>query len=468
MERILVVEDERSLRIVLERDLARKGFTVDAASTIAEAEEFLNERSYAMAFFDIVLPDGSGLDLLEKVRKRPDAPSVVVMTAEATMSNAIQAMQKGAFDYLTKPFDLEEVEILVDRVLEYRRMARELADLKSGEPGAAAPDEIIGRAPGMQEVFKLIGRAANTDATILITGPTGAGKELVARALTRNSHRAAGPFITVNCAAIPKDLLESELFGHVKGAFTGATEDRKGKFVAADGGVILLDEIGDMPPDLQAKMLRVLQEKEFYPVGSTKPVTIDVRVLASTNRNLAEDVSDGRFREDLYHRINVIHIHLPPLSERKQDIPLLVEHFLGKTATAFGEERKKIAPAALDALKAYGWPGNVRELENVVRRAVIMAPGDTITLDSLPQEIGGGVGKRDGASVSLSQIVEEMAGGADEGAVYSGVIGKVEKALIESALKRCGGSRSAAAKFLGINRNTLAKKINEFGLNQAD
>ncbi|MGK7346348.1 MAG: sigma-54-dependent transcriptional regulator [Candidatus Nitrospinota bacterium M3_3B_026] len=461
-KKILVLDDERTLRIVLSRDLARRDFHVDTAETVAEAEELLNEGGYSLAFVDIVLPDGSGLDLLEKIRKRPAAPSVVMMTAEATMGNAIKAMQKGAFDYLTKPFDLDEVEILVDRVMEYRRMARELAELKSAEP-AAPGDEIVGRSPAMQEVFKLIGRAAGADATVLITGPTGAGKELVARALSANSPRAGGPFVTVNCAAIPKDLLESELFGHVKGAFTGAVEDKTGKFQAASGGVILLDEIGDMPADLQAKMLRVLQDGELYSVGGTRPVRVDVRVLAATNRDLASDVAAGRFREDLYHRLNVIHISLPPLRKRTEDIPLLTEHILSKIARAFNEKPKTVTPQAMELLAVHDWPGNVRELENVLRRAVIMSPGGAITLDSLPPELGGVAGGPDRGG-DLKRAVQRAAAAAGEGKVYYEVVGRVEKALIEDALRKTGGARVPAARLLGMNRNTLTKKIRELGV----
>ncbi|MBI4667435.1 MAG: sigma-54-dependent Fis family transcriptional regulator [Nitrospinae bacterium] len=459
--RILVVDDESSLRFVLSRGLTRKGYVVDAASTVAEAGEFLNEYPYFLAFVDIMMPDGSGLDLLESIKRRPNAPSVVVMTAEATMKNAIEAMQKGAFDYLTKPFDLNEVALLAQRVGEYRKMAGELAQLKSAEPVKSSPDEIIGRAPSMQDVFKLIGRAANSDATVLITGPTGSGKELVARALHQNSARAREPFITVNCAAIPHDLLESELFGHVKGAFTGAVEDQKGKFLAANGGAILLDEVGEMPLSLQAKMLRVLQEREFYPVGATRPVKIDVRVIASTNRNLATEVAEGKFREDLYHRLNVVRIALPPLSERLPDIPALARHFLSKIARTFNEKQKMLAPAAMDALTRYNWPGNVRELENVIRRGALMAPGDTITVEDLPPEI---TGAKDGRKPeeSLSRLTMELMESAPEGQVYDTVISLVEKTLIEHALKKADGVQTHAAKLLGVNRNTLMKKIGEY------
>lgn len=458
--RILVMDDEPGMRFVLSRGLSRHGYEVDTASNIDEARELLNEHTYFLAFFDIILPDGSGLDFLDSVKKRLNAPSIVVMTAEATMNNAVKAMQKGAFDYLTKPLDLDEVEALVERIVEYRDMSLELENLKTGEPVVSAPDELIGRSPAMQEVFKLIGRSANTDTTILITGPTGSGKELVARALHHNSSRVKGPFITVNCAAIPHDLLESELFGHTKGAFTGATGDSKGKFLAADGGAILLDEVGDMPLALQAKMLRVLQEKEFYPVGSIRSVRCDVRVLASTNRDLSADVESGSFREDLYHRLNVVRIDLPHLRDRKEDVPQLAEHFLGKIAQTFNDKPKSMAPAVKEALLAYDWPGNVRELENIVRRAVLMAPGEMIMIDHLPPEFGGEQHGRFNND-SLDNVVKGIMARAKAGEVYGTVISAVERALIENALKREGGVQIRAAKLLGLNRNTLTKKIND-------
>lgn len=460
--RILVIDDEESIRFILSRGLARAGYEVDTAETLADAGELLNEGGYFLVFLDIVLPDGSGLDLLDTIRKQPGGPYVVVMTAEATMKNAIAAMQKGAFDYITKPFDLDVVNILVERVAEYKTMSEELARLKSGGASAPAKEILVGRSAPMQEMFKLIGRAAGSGATVLITGPTGSGKELVARALHASSGRGAGPFVTVNCAAIPGELLEAELFGHVKGAFTGATEDRQGKFAAARGGTLLLDEIGDMPMALQAKMLRVLQEKEFYPVGSPKPVVSDARVLASTNQNLSGAVAEGRFREDLYHRLDVVRIQTPPLAERKADIPLLVEHFLEKIAASLNESPKKVGPGVVEALMGHDWPGSVRELENVVRRAVIMAPGDTITLNDIPAQMGGAGAAAD-APESLRRAALEIARSAPEGQIYDTVIRQVEKALIENALAQAGGVRTKAARALGLNRNTLQKKIEELG-----
>ena len=462
-ERILVLDDEDALRLVLSRSLERKGYEVDTAESVEEARELLNEHGYSIGFFDIALPDGSGLDLLDSVKKRPNPPSVVIITAEATMKNAIEAMRRGAFDYLVKPFDLDEVEALTVRIMEYRRMAEELARLKSTRPAAQPAGEIIGRSPALQEVFKLIGKLADSDVTALITGPTGSGKELIAGALHQNSPRAKHPFISVNCAAIPGDLLESELFGHVKGAFTGAVDDHKGKFASAGAGTIFLDEVGELPLSLQAKLLRVLQEREFYPVGSARPVRAEARVLAATNRDLSAEVAGGRFREDLYHRINVARIELPPLSQRKGDIPALVGHFLEQTAIAVGAEPKSVSPSAMNVLAGYDWPGNVRELSNTIRRAALMAPGSVITVDDIPPEIGG----RKGATLpddTLARSVRELMELSAEGEIYDAVIKRVEKTLIENALRKTGGVQAHAAKLLGLNRNTLMKKISEFDI----
>ncbi|MBF0171577.1 MAG: sigma-54-dependent Fis family transcriptional regulator [Nitrospinae bacterium] len=466
--RVLVVDDEPSLRFVLSRGLGKLGYQVELAERFSEGMAALEAGGYDVAFFDIVMPDGSGLDLLTRTLELHDPPSVVVMTAEATMKNAVEAMRRGAFDYLTKPFDLKEVESLVARIVEYRRQVRSSrTGAQKTKPVAAG--EIVGRSPAMQEVFKLIGRAANSDATILVTGPTGAGKELVARALWSNSPRADAPFVTVNCAAIPGQLLESELFGHMKGAFTGAHEDRKGKFAQAHGGVILLDEVGDMPLSLQAKMLRVLQEREVYPVGAVRSTKIDVRVVAATNRDLAADVAEGRFREDLYHRLNVVPIQLPPLSRRKEDIPALVEHFLEKIAAAFNEPRKSVTPEAMEALQNQPWPGNVRELENAVRRAVLMAPGATISRENLPADpVAFPAGWGEGAPLptTLEQAVVAAMAGIPDGDLHHRIVGRVERALIEEALRRTGGVQTKAATLLGVNRNTLMKKVAEMGLRE--
>ena len=384
-KRILVVDDEPGLRFLLAKGLEKSGYSVDTVGTIGEARKKLADVDYFCAFFDINLPDGSGLDLVGETFAQKNGPAVVVMTAEATMKNAIEAMQKGAFDYITKPFDLSGAEELLKRIIAYKNSERHVAEQEDHTP-LTLPGELVGRASAMQRVFKIIGRAADSDATTLITGPTGSGKELVAHAFHKNSSRADKPFITVNCAAIPNNLLESELFGHVKGAFTGAIGEKKGKFALAGSGVILLDEVGETPIELQAKLLRVLQEREFYPVGGTASVKVDLRILAATNRDLADDVEKGRFREDLYHRLNVVNVTLPSLDERKEDIPLLVSYFLAKIAATFNEPPKKATAEVLESLMKRKWPGNVRELENVTRRAVIMAPGSVISIEDIKEQ----------------------------------------------------------------------------------
>ncbi len=464
--RILVVDDEESIRIVLSGGLERGGYQVDSAGSVEEARELLNENRYFLVYLDITLPDGSGFDLLESIKKRSSPPSVVIMTAQATMKNAISAMREGAFDYITKPFDIDEIEILTQRIVDYRKMSNELSRLKTSTT-QAPEDEIVGRSPAMQEVFKLIGRSANSEVNILITGPTGAGKELIARALHNSSDRADKPFVAINCAAIPAELLESELFGHVKGAFTGAEDDKPGKFEIAGEGSVLLDEVGDMPLKLQAKMLRVLQDKEFYPVGGARPLQSKARVIASTNRDLGADIASGRFREDLYHRLDVVRIHLPPLNERKSDIPLLVESFLRKTARTLNEETKSVSPDVIKALMDHDWKGSVRELENVIRRSIIMAPGETITIDDIPEDISGPSGKRTSGrsrNRELARLIRQLQKNAPHGSAYAEVIGEVEKVLIENALAAENNVQAKAAKALGLNRNTLAKKITELDI----
>jgi len=457
---ILVVDDEESVRFVLSRGLEAKGALVHTADNFTKAADRLTGLEYDIVFLDINLPGGSGFDLFGQAGIGPRPPSVVVMTADATMQNAVTAMRRGAFDYITKPFDMDMVEILVSRILEYRAMSAELGALRSRRE-VGDPEEMVGKSSAMQSLFKFMGRAADSTDTVLVTGPTGSGKELVARALHFQSRRAAAPFVTVNCAAVPSELLESELFGHMKGAFTGAVESREGKFAAAGEGSILLDEIGDMPLPLQAKMLRVLQEREYYPVGSSRPRRTLARVIASTNKNLEEETRAGRFRDDLFHRLNVLSAQAPTLDERKDDIPILVESFLARAARTLGEQPKRANPEVIEAFMARSWPGNVRQLENAVRRAVALAPGDTITLEDIPFEAGGRGVAEPGGAVSLEAAAGALYPDIARGAVYETVIRRVEKALIETAMRRCGDVQSKAAEELGLNRNTLAKKIAE-------
>jgi two-component system, NtrC family, nitrogen regulation response regulator GlnG len=390
------------------------------------------------------------------------------MTAHGTMETAIQAMQRGAYDYLTKPFDLDEVLLLAERALEARRLTQEVARLRTGLQEVREFSALIGRHPRMQDVYKTIGRIAGTDVTVLLRGESGTGKELVARAIHHYSRRAGRPFVAVSCAAIPGTLLESEMFGHERGAFTDAKERRLGKFELAHGGTLYLDEIGDMPLELQTKLLRALQERTIERLGGHEPIRIDVRVLAATNRELEALMRDGRFREDLYYRLNVVTLNLPPLRERRRDIALLVEHFLAKYAAELGE--CGVAPEALDRLVGHDWPGNVRELENVVQRAMVMATGGVILPEHLPI---GPVSAAASVAVdaSLEEIIErklvECVRGLREHAsanLYDLMVGLVEKPLLRAVLRETGGNQVRAAQILGINRNTLRKKLTEHGI----
>jgi len=385
-ERILIVDDDESVRWVLKKALEKDGLEAVLANDAAEAFLRLQDGDIAVVLMDIRMPGMSGLDALEKVRKEGRNVSVIIMTAQATMQNAIEAMRRGAYDYITKPFDLDEVTILVKKALDVRHLSQEVDTLRA-EVREKYEEGLVGGTSAMQEIYKTIGRVAESDATVLIHGESGTGKELVARAIHYHSKRAGRPFVAVNSAAIPSELLESELFGHEKGAFTGAVARKMGKFEAAAGGTLFLDEIGDMSLSLQGKLLRVLQEREFERVGGTEPIRTDVRVIAATHHTLEKMVRENRFREDLFYRLNVIQINIPPLRKRKDDIIPLAEHFLRKYQDGRGAAKKVFTPETLKALRAYDWPGNVRELENAVQRAVTLAQGDKIFPDALPPQI---------------------------------------------------------------------------------
>ena len=465
---ILVADDEDSLRWVLEKGLRGAGYDVTAVKDGAAAVRAVETTAFDLVFLDVRMPGMDGLAALARMREiRADA-CVVVMTAHGTMETAIQAMQRGAYDYLTKPFDLDEVLLLAERALEARRLTQEVARLRTGLQEVREFSALIGRHPRMQDVYKTIGRIAGTDVTVLLRGESGTGKELVARAIHHYSRRAGRPFVAVSCAAIPGTLLESEMFGHERGAFTDAKERRLGKFELAHGGTLYLDEIGDMPLELQTKLLRALQERTIERLGGHEPIRIDVRVLAATNRELEALMRDGRFREDLYYRLNVVTLNLPPLRERRRDIALLVEHFLAKYATELGE--CGVAPEALDRLVGHDWPGNVRELENVVQRAMVMATGGVILPEHLPI---GPVSAAASVAVdaSLEEIIErklvECVRGLREHAsanLYDLMVGLVEKPLLRAVLRETGGNQVRAAQILGINRNTLRKKLTEHGI----
>src|SRR2546423_1107692 len=380
--RILIADDEDSLRWVLEKGLRQAGYEVTAVKDGAAAIRAVEDEAFDLIFLDVRMPGMDGLTVLGKMRERRADACVVVMTAHGTMETAIQAMQRGAYDYLTKPFDLDEVLLLAQRALEAARLTQEVARLKTGMQEVREFSALIGRHPRMQEVYKTIGRIAGSDVTVLLRGESGTGKELVARAIHHYSRRAGRPFVAVSCAAIPGTLLESELFGHERGAFTDAKERRLGKLELAHGGTFYLDEVGDMPLDLQTKLLRALQERTIERVGGNESIRVDVRVLAATNRDLEVLMKEGKFREDLYYRLNVVTLNLPPLRERRRDIPLLVEHFLAKHVEELGE--RGVAPEALDRLVGYDWPGNGREPENVVQPALVMATARGIPHEHLP------------------------------------------------------------------------------------
>jgi two-component system, NtrC family, nitrogen regulation response regulator GlnG len=466
--RILVADDEDSLRWVLEKSLRQAGYDVTAVKDGQAAIRAWGAEPFDLAFLDIRMPGVDGLTVLARLRERHPDALLIVMTAHGTMDTAIQAMQRGAYDYLAKPFDLDEVVLLAERALSARRLTQEIARLRTGLSEVWEFGALIGRHPRMQDVYKTIGRIAGSDVTVLLRGESGTGKELVARAIHHYSRRAGRPFVAVSCAAIPATLLESELFGHERGAFTDAKERKLGKLELAHGGTFYLDEVGDTPVELQSKLLRALQERTIERIGGQEPIRIDVRVLAATNRDLEALMRDGRFREDLYYRLNVVTVNLPPLRERRRDIPLLVEHLLAKHAAELGE--RGMAPEALDRLVGYDWPGNVRELENVVQRAMVMATSGVILPEHLP------IGPVSAAAsvaidATLEEIIEkkllECVRGLRERAsanLYGLMVGLVEKPLLRAVLRETHGNQLRAAQILGINRNTLRKKLTEHGI----
>jgi two-component system nitrogen regulation response regulator GlnG len=470
-EHILVVDDEDSIRWVLSRGLARRGWHVHSAEDGQAALRRLAEHDYDLLFLDVRLPDIDGLTLLDRIRAQPHPPMVVVMTAQGTVDTAINAMKKGAFDYIVKPFDLEDVVALAQQALRARAVA---ADAVSPVPielrDSLHASGLVGRSEPMQQVYKLIGMVADRDVTVLIEGESGTGKELIARAIHRHSKRGKRPFVTVNCAAIPHELLESELFGHEKGSFTGATATTIGKFQQADGGTLFLDEIGDMDLNLQAKLLRVLQEKEFHRVGGRDPLRVDVRIIAATHRNLALAVTQKTFREDLYYRLNVVPIYVPPLRERREDIPLLIDYFLRRFESELGTGAKVLSDEARELLLSYHWGGNVRELENVIKRAMVLTTSRVILPQHLPEPLRGGVKAEDEAHL-LRRLVERQARAlllaaqrAGSGDIYHAILHEVERSLLQVILDATDGNQVRTADLLGINRNTLRKKIRALGI----
>ena len=456
---VWIIDDDRSIRWVLEKALLREDIPCMTFSSASDALRELERSIPAAVLSDIRMPGVSGLELLQALKERLPKVPVIIMTAYSDLDSAVAAFQGGAFEYLPKPFD-------VDQALELVRRA--LAENASRDVPAAsdAPvPEILGQAPAMQEVFRAIGRLSQSHATVLITGESGSGKELVARALHRHSPRASGPFIALNTAAIPKDLLESELFGHERGAFTGAAAQRRGRFEQADGGTLFLDEIGDMPAELQTRLLRVLSDGQFYRVGGHTPIKVNVRVIAATHQDLEVRVREGLFREDLFHRLNVIRLRLPPLRERREDIPLLVRHFMQKSARELGMETKGVSEAAMKTLVNLPWSGNVRQLENVSHYLTVMAPGQVVEVGDLPADLMQGTVEQPGGDWLQGLAAEAGARLArGEAAILDDLTQAYEKTLIEVALRHTGGRRIEAAHLLGWGRNTLTRKIHELGM----
>ncbi|MCI0407082.1 MAG: sigma-54 dependent transcriptional regulator, partial [Acidobacteria bacterium] len=450
---ILVVDDEESIRWALSKALEREGYRVVLAADGAEGLKRATESRIDLVLMDIKMPGPDGLEMLPRIKEvRPDLP-VIIMTAFGTLQAAVQAMKRGAYDYITKPFDFGELSILVRRAFEVRDLTEQLARIEAGVGQAFDFGGVVGLCPGMQQIFKLVGKMAASDLTVLIKGESGTGKELLAKAIHYNSRRLARPFVAINCAAIPRDLLESELFGHEKGAFTGASALRRGKFELAEGGTLFLDEVGDMDLALQAKILRVLQERQFERVGGERPLSADVRVIAATNHDLETAVTQKGFREDLYYRLNVVAITLPPLRERTEDIPLLVDHFLRMFAEEQGEEVKTVSPEALEMMIAYSWPGNVRELENAVKRACVLAATSLILPEHLPvalaqmKETGAAGGSsldrtlHQGIAAELQRLKQDK-----DGQIYPHFLSALERSLLVQVLERTGGNQLRAAE----------------------
>jgi two-component system nitrogen regulation response regulator GlnG len=456
---VWLVDDDASIRWVLERALRNDGMTARAFEAAEPALDALRREAPDVLITDIRMPGASGLDLLRRIREQRPALPVIVMTAHSDLGSAVSAYEGGAFEYLPKPFDIDQAVALV-------RRAASAGLPGSGAGGGERIPELLGRAPAMQQVFRAIGRLARSSVTVLITGESGTGKELVARALHEHSPRAGKPFIALNTSAIPTDLLESELFGHERGAFTGADTQRRGRFEQADGGTLFLDEIGDMSVSLQTRLLRVLAEGEFYRVGGQTPIRVDVRVIAATHQDLEERLTRGLFREDLYHRLNVIRVELPPLRARGEDIPDLLHHYLQVAARELGVEPKGLAPEALARLTSHSWPGNVRELVNLCRRLSVLAPGSEVHVADLPQQIAAALAAPAPAdwTTRLGSWAEgQLTAGAAP--LLDAALPQLERVLIRVALKRTQGHRQEAAKLLGWGRNTLTRKLKELGMN---
>ncbi|MCX7718886.1 MAG: sigma-54 dependent transcriptional regulator [Candidatus Sumerlaeaceae bacterium] len=470
--RVLVVDDEASMRFLLREVMSREGYLVEEAADGAEAVQKVREGFFELVVLDVKMPGMGGLEALAEIKRVRPATVVVMITAYGSREIALEAVRRGAYDYFTKPFEVHEMRIVVRRALEKQQLLSRLSALEDRLVRRASFDRIIGASPAMREVFDAMEKVIPNDVTVLITGESGTGKELVAQAVHYHSSRKSRAFVSVNCAAIPETLLESELFGHEKGAFTGAVGSKPGRFEAADGGTLFLDEIGDMPLGLQSKMLRVLQEGEVMRVGGRDPIRVNVRVVAATNQNLAEKVEAREFRLDLYYRLNVFPIHLPPLRRRREDIPLLVEHFIGMYNPRLNKQVTGVSPEALSALLDYPWPGNVRELENVIQRAMIIASGTHLTPAELPPGLLAAAARRapdaeDAAAPLIPAITDDELVGDFSVPLQQRVeqlSEELEKKIIRAALVRANYHRQATADLLGISRKSLHNKMVKYGL----
>lgn len=467
---ILVADDEESMRWVLEKSLKKQGLHVDLAENGLQARQLFRKKSYDIALLDIKMPGLQGLELLRLMQEESPSTLVVIMTAEATMENAVTAMKYGAFDYLTKPFDLDALEAILIKARNTARISGQLDRLRDEIQHQNSPGhKIVGNSHKMQEVYKTLGRIAMSDVTVLVTGESGTGKELIARAVHSNSARLGKPFIALNCAAIPHDLLESELFGHERGAFTGATERKAGKFEQAEGGTLFLDEIGDMPLELQAKLLRVLQEKEITRTGGNHTLPVDVRIVAASNQNLIDMVREKTFREDLFYRLNVVPIKLPPLRERKEDLPELTTFFLRRAREEMGVKVDGMSEEALQLLQQHRWPGNVRELENLIKRASLLTANQVLQPADFTSLNGTVAAGQQGESLEalIANKLQSSLASMNLGELnnlYAMVMEQVERPLINIILQQTRGNQVRSAEILGINRNTLRKKIKELGI----
>jgi two-component system nitrogen regulation response regulator GlnG len=463
--RVLVADDEPSIRFVLRETLAEAGHEVVEVDSGDAALAALAGGTFEIAFLDIRMPGPSGIEILDRLRETDADTAVVIITAQNTFENAVEAMKRGALDYLVKPFAMAEVNALVEKARRARALEREVRTLRREVAAGGGSERLVGRSPAMLEIFKTVGKVAASNVPVLVTGESGTGKELVARAIHNASPRAGGPFVAVNSAAIPRELLESELFGHERGAFTGALQSRSGRFRDASGGTLFLDEIGDMPMELQAKLLRVLQSGEVTAVGARNAERVDVRILAATNRGPEQAVADGRMREDLLYRLRVVPIHIPPLRERPEDVPALAEHFVQRYAQELAGGPRYLTEAGVEFLRSQAWPGNVRELENAIKRALVLSSGEVLSPEDFAflREPGAAAQASELESAVAREVAELLreTGAAD---LHPRILERVERPLLEAVLRETDGNQIRAAALLGINRNTLRKKIAELGI----